>query len=83
MAVSSEYLTRTRDHEGIDAVLDYLGRLGETAVVFETNLTDLPVSEERAATVIRISVCRGDRRLDVQFVFLYRIAREKLDRGLY
>jgi len=32
------------DHEGIDAVLDYLGRVGEAADVYEADLTDLLVS---------------------------------------
>ena len=66
------------DHEGIDAVLDYLGRVGEAADVFEADLTDLLVSEERAATVMQISARRGDRRLEVQFVILYRIAGGKV-----
>ena len=66
------------DHEGIDAVLDYLGRLGEAADVFNADLTDLLVSEERAATVMQVSARRGDRRLEVQFVILYRIAGGKI-----
>jgi ketosteroid isomerase-like protein len=66
------------DHEGIDAVLDYLGRLGEAADVFDADLTDLLVSEERAATVMQLSARRGDRRLEVQFVILYRIAEGKI-----
>ena len=68
------------DHEGIDAVLDYLGRLGEAADVLEADLTDLLVSEERAATVMQVSARRGDRRLEVQFLILYRIARERSPR---
>jgi len=66
------------DHEGIDAVLDYLGRVGEAADVFDADLEDLLVSEERAATVMQISARRGDRRLEVQFLILYRVARGKI-----
>jgi ketosteroid isomerase-like protein len=66
------------DHEGVDAVLDYLGRVGEAADVFDAELTDLLVSEERAATVMQVSARRGDRRLEVQFVILYRIAGGKI-----
>ncbi len=66
------------DHQGIDAVLDHLGRVGEAADVFDASLTDLLVSEERAATVMQISARRGDRRLEVQFVILYRIAGGKI-----
>jgi ketosteroid isomerase-like protein len=66
------------DHEGIDAVLDYLGRMGEAADVLEVDLTDLLVSEERAATVMQVSARRGDRRLEVQFLILYRIAGAKI-----
>jgi ketosteroid isomerase-like protein len=66
------------DHDGIDAVLDYLGRVGEAADVLEADLADLLVSEERAATVMQVSVRRGDRRLEMQFLVLYRIARGKI-----
>jgi len=66
------------DHEGIDAVLEWLGRVGEAADVFEADLEDLLVSEERAATVMQISARRGDRRLEVLFLILYRIAEGKL-----
>ena len=66
------------DHEGIDAVLDHLGRVGEAADVFDADLTDLLVSEERAATVMHVSARRGNRRLEVQFMILYRIAGGKV-----
>ena len=66
------------DHEGIDAVLDYLGRVGEAADVFHADLGDLLVSAERAATVMQISARRADRRLEVQFLILYRIADGKI-----
>jgi len=66
------------DHEGIEAVLDCLARVGEAADVFDVDLTDLLVSEERAATVMQVSARRGDRRLEVQFVILYRIAEGKV-----
>ena len=66
------------DHEGFDAVLDYLGRVGEAADVFEADLADLLLSEERAATVMEVSARRGDRRLEVQFLILYRIAGERI-----
>ena len=59
-------------------MLDYLGRVGEAADVYEADLTDLLVSEERAATVMQVSARRGDRRLEVQFVILYRIAGGKI-----
>ena len=66
------------DHEGVDAVLDYLGRVGESADVYDAELKDLLVSEERAATVMQVSARRGDRRLEVDFVILYRIAGGKI-----
>jgi len=66
------------DHQGIEAVLDYLGRVGEAADVFHADLTDLLVSDERAATVMQISARRGERRLEVQFLILYRIAEGKI-----
>jgi ketosteroid isomerase-like protein len=66
------------DHQGIDAVLDYLGQMGEAADVFDADLEDLLVSEERAATVMHVSARRGDRGLEVPFVILYRIVEGKV-----
>ncbi len=59
-------------------MLDFLGRVGEAADVYDANLTDLLVSEERAAYVMQVSARRGDRRLEVQFVILFRIAEGKI-----
>jgi ketosteroid isomerase-like protein len=66
------------NHEGIDAVLDYLGRMGEAADVLHADLADLLVSEERAATVMEVSARRGDRRLEVLYLILYRIAEGRV-----
>ena len=66
------------DHVGIDAMLDWLGRLGEAADVYDADLTDLLVSEGRAATVLQVSGQRGDRRLEVQFLILYLIAEGEI-----
>ena len=66
------------DHEGIDAVLDHLGRVGEAADVFDADLGDLLVSEERAATVMQVSARRGDRRLEVPFLILYWISQGRI-----
>ncbi len=66
------------DHQGLDAVLDHLGRVGESSDVFDAHLMDLLVSEGRAATVMHVSARRGDRRLEVEFVILYRITEGKI-----
>ena len=51
-----------------------LGELIDEGRLLELwNKTDLLVSEERAATVTHVSARRGDRRLEVEFVVLYRI----------
>ena len=68
----------TGDHQGLDAVLDYLGRVGEAADDLKGDLIDLLVSEERAATVMQISARRGDRQLEVGYVILYRLAEGKI-----
>jgi ketosteroid isomerase-like protein len=66
------------EHEGVEEVLDFLGRLGEAADVFNADLADLLVSEERAATIMRVSGRRGDRHLDVGYLILYRIEEGRI-----
>jgi ketosteroid isomerase-like protein len=66
------------EHEGVDAVLDFLGRMGEAADVFNADLADLLVSEERVATIMRVSARRGDRHLEVQYLILYRIEEGRI-----
>jgi ketosteroid isomerase-like protein len=66
------------EHEGVEAVLDFLGRLGEATDVFNADLTDLLVSEERVATIMGVSARRGERQLEVDYLILYRIAEGKI-----
>ena len=61
------------DHEGIDAILDYLARIGEMTERFEATLVDVLASKERVLIVFRAILERGSRRLDVPYLLLARV----------
>lgn len=62
------------DHRGRRAVLDFLARIGESMDVFDARLDDLLVSESRVSMLFHISGRAGDRRLEVDYQLLARIA---------
>lgn len=61
------------EHRGIDAVLDYLARVGELTDVFDASLIDVLSSEERVLIVFHVELHRDDRRVDVPYLLLARI----------
>ncbi len=60
-------------YRGQPAVFDYLASIGEAAERFDSDLEDLLVGEDKVAVLFRIRGRRGERRLDTQFVLLFRI----------
>ena len=63
---------------GRDAVLDYLGRLGEDAERFDMDLEDVLVGDLVTAVLYRVIGVRGDRKLDTGFVLILRIEVDRL-----
>ena len=60
-------------YRGQAAVFDYLASIGEAAERFDSDLEDLLVGEDQVAVLFRIRGRRGEKRLDTQFVLLFRI----------
>lgn len=58
---------------GREAVLDYLGRIGEDTDRFDSELEDVLVGDLYTAVLYRVTGVRGDRKLDTSFVLLLRI----------
>ena len=61
------------DHEGIDEVLEYLGRIGELTATFDATLEDVLASEDRVLIVFRANLQRAVRDLEVGYLLLASI----------
>ncbi len=61
------------NHVGRKAVLDFLARIGESMDVFDAQLNDVLVSEERVAMVFHVSGQRGPHMLEVDYHLLAHV----------
>ena len=61
------------DHRGLDAVLDYLARVGELTDVFDARLVDILASDARVLIVFQVEARHGDRQVEVDYLLLARI----------
>ena len=61
------------DHRGLEAVLDYLARIGEQSEVFDASLLDVLASEERALIVFHVDFEHEGQKLDLDYLLLARI----------
>lgn len=59
--------------QGLDAVFEYLGALGENADEFSSELQDVLVSASRAAVLFHVSGHREGRSLETDFILLFDI----------
>ncbi|MBS1105223.1 MAG: hypothetical protein H6Q91_725 [Deltaproteobacteria bacterium] len=60
-------------HEGPDAVVDFLARVGEASEVFDARLVDVLVSDERVLFVFHTSLRRGGRVAELDYLLLGRV----------
>ena len=60
-------------HEGFDAVLDYLARVGELTETFDARLDDVLTSDDRVLLVFHVDVERAERKQGVDYLCLARI----------
>ena len=70
------------DHCGIDAVLDYLARVGEQNEVFDASVLDVLASDERALIVFRVNFEQEGRKLVLDYLLLASI-RDGLTREVW
>jgi len=61
-------------HQGAEAAIDMLARIGEHTDLFEADLIDVLASDERALVVFRMRIGIGSRRIEVDYLLLGRIA---------
>ncbi len=65
--------------KGHDAILDFLGSLGEVGDAgYQIDIEDIMIGEERAAIVLNIKAQRLDKNLDANFILLARIVGRRI-----
>jgi ketosteroid isomerase-like protein len=69
--------------EGRDAVMRFMGRVGELSDELEASLIDIFVSERGAVMRYRISARRGSRRLDIEHLLLIEIEQGRIEEGVF
>lgn len=65
-------------HRGRENVLGFLAGIGEDVARLNASLEDILVGEAYVANLMRVSGRRGDRSLDMTYVVLIRIERERI-----
>ncbi len=61
------------DHRGLEAILDYLGQVGELSEVFDASLVDVLASQERALLVFHVRLERQGNTVELDYLLLARI----------
>lgn len=64
---------RSGDYAGRGAVFGYLAAIGEAADRFDSRLEDVLVSDDKVAVLFHVSGERRGKRLDTDFILLFRI----------
>lgn len=65
-------------HQGADAAIDMLARIGEITDVFDADLIDVLASDERALLLFRVRIGIGARQLDVDYLLLGQIEEDRV-----
>jgi ketosteroid isomerase-like protein len=63
-------------HEGFDAILDLLARIGEEMETFDANITDTLVSEGRVATLLHATARIGGHQFECDYLLLMNVDHE-------
>ena len=65
-------------HQGAEAAIDMLARIGELTDVFDAELVDVLASDARALLLFRVRIAVGPRRIDVDYLLLGQIAEGRV-----
>jgi hypothetical protein len=60
-------------HQGPDAIVDFLARVGEVSDVFHASLVDVLASDERVLFVFHVSLRREGRVAELDYLLLSRV----------
>jgi ketosteroid isomerase-like protein len=61
-------------HQGADAAIDMLARVGEATDVFDADLIDILASDERVLVLFRVRIAIGVREVELDYLLLGRVA---------
>lgn len=59
-------------HQGADAAIDLLARVGEATDVFDAELIDILASDERLLVLFRVRIVIGVREVELDYLLLGR-----------
>lgn len=65
-------------HQGVDAAIDALARIGEATDVFDADLVDVLASDDRIVILFRVHLAIGPRQLDLDYLMLGRVTGERI-----
>lgn len=68
---------------GADAILEFMALVGELSDDLEADLLDVFVSDDGAVLRYRVRAVRGSQSLDIEHLFLIRIAEGRIVEGVF
>jgi len=69
---------RSGVHRGRAAVFGYLAEVADLAERFDSTLEDILVGASRVVMLFRVRAERGDKRLDAEYVLIFRVAADRI-----
>jgi ketosteroid isomerase-like protein len=70
-------------HVGIDAILDFMAKVGDLSDVLESNLIDVFTGETGVVLRYSIHARRGDRVLDIEHLFMIQVLDGVIIEGVF
>jgi ketosteroid isomerase-like protein len=65
-------------HQGAEAAIDMLARVGETTDVFDADLVDILASDERVLVLFLVRIAVGGREVELDYLLLGRVVGDRI-----
>jgi ketosteroid isomerase-like protein len=65
-------------HQGADAAIDMLARVGEATDVFDADLIDILASDERVLVLFRVRIAIGVREVELDYLLLGQVTGSQI-----
>jgi hypothetical protein len=69
---------RSGVYRGQEAVFGFLAAIGDLAERFDSTLEDILVGSKYVSVLFRVSGRRGDRKLDTDYILIFRIEESRI-----
>lgn len=69
---------RSGVYRGQDAVFGFLAAIGDLAERFDSTLEDILVGSKYVSVLFHVSGLRGERKLDTDYILIFRIAGSRI-----